>query len=217
MFHEMLKLWFQWVHDWHYVGVVLLMALESTILPIPSEVVMPPAAFWAAQPEGRMTFWGVVLAGTVGSYIGSTINYWVSQWIGLPLLRRYGKYVFVSEHKIDAAHAWAARYGAAGVFWARMLPVFRHLISIPAGILAMPFGKFSLATITGSALWCTILAWWGQRVLGRHPELLNSPADMVRTIKGELLWFVLAIVGLGVLYVFVKWRWLRKHPAPAAE
>ncbi|MCM2277894.1 MAG: DedA family protein [Oligoflexia bacterium] len=203
MLHELVRIWFGWVENWGYWGVFLLMAMESTIIPVPSEIVMPPAAFWAAQ--GKMSFAGVVLAGTVGSYVGSVLNYWFSMAIGLPLLRRYGKYFLVPEKKLEMAQAWVSRYGVPGIFVARLLPVVRHLISIPAGILRMPFWAFSAATIVGAGLWCWVLAWFGQEVIGGHPELLQSPEAMMSVIKAKLLWFVVAVVLFGALYGFVLW------------
>src|SRR3954463_541687 len=101
MIHELVRTWFGWVEQWGYWGVFLLMAMESSIIPVPSEIVMPPAAFWAAQ--GRMDFWGVVAAGTAGSYFGSAISYWVAQWLGLPLINRYGKFFLMGPDKIRMA------------------------------------------------------------------------------------------------------------------
>lgn len=199
--HYLITTWFQWVHDWGYWGVVILMAMESSIIPVPSEVVMPPAAFWAAQ--GRMDFWGVVLAGTVGSYIGSIINYFVSRWVGLPIVKRYGKYVLISPEKLELASNWVKQYGAVGIFTARLLPVVRHLISIPAGVLKMPFWSFTIATTLGAGLWCAVLAWFGREVLGKSPELMQSPAAMVKVMKDKLHWFVAAVVVLAVLYFVV--------------
>src|SRR4029079_15288709 len=97
MLHELLRTWFHWVDQWGYLGVFILMAMESSIIPVPSEVVMPPAAFWAAQ--GRMSMAGVVLAGTLGSYFGSVVSYLVSKWVGQPILRKYGKYFFLPVEK----------------------------------------------------------------------------------------------------------------------
>lgn len=174
------------------------MALESSIVPVPSEVVMPPAAFWAAQ--GQMDFWGVVLAGTLGSYFGSAVSYVVAGKVGRPFIRRYGKYVLLGEEKLDLAQVWVNQYGVAGIFIARLLPVIRHLISIPAGLCRMSFSKFSVVTLVGAGLWCLILSWFGQSVLGDHPELLNSPEDMVHVIKDQMFWFVVAIVIVGALY-----------------
>src|SRR6478609_11922956 len=127
MLHGLFQIWFQWVDQWGYFGVFVLMAMESSIIPVPSEVVMPPAAFWAAQ--GRMDFWGVVLAGTLGSYVGSVASYFGAQLIGQPVLKRYGKYVLLPAEKLELAQTWVRQYGVAGIFVARLLPVVRHLIS----------------------------------------------------------------------------------------
>lgn len=194
MFHELLKVWFSWVETWGYAGVFLLMALESSIVPVPSELVMPPAAFWAA--EGRMSFGGIILAGTLGSYFGSAISYLVSKWVGSPILNRYGKYVFLPPKKVQAGHRWVEHFGTVGVFFARLLPVMRHLVSIPAGLLEMPFLKFSVATTLGAGIWCFVLAWFGGKVLGGHPELLQSPEAMVSLIRAKLQWM---IIGIGVI------------------
>jgi len=201
MLHELIKTWFSWVEMWGYAGVFILMAMESSIIPVPSEVVMPPAAFWAAQ--GKMSFAGVVLAGTLGSYFGSAVSYWVSLWVGAPLIKKYGKYVLLPPAKVELAHQWVERFGAPGIFTARLLPVVRHLISIPAGILKMPFGQFSAVTLVGAGLWCTVLSWFGQEVIGDHPELLQSPEAMVAVIKAKLMLFVGAVVGLAALYSLV--------------
>lgn len=213
MLHELIRIWFGWVENWGYAGVFILMALESTIVPVPSEIVMPPAAFWAAQ--GKMSFWGVVLAGTGGSLFGSVINYYVSRWIGEPFLRRYGKYMMLPEEKLEMARRWVTDYGVAGIFAARLLPVVRHLISIPAGILQMSIIPFCVATTVGAGLWCTVLAWFGQEVIGGNPELLQSPEAMMRVIKAKLLWFVVAVVLFTGLYGFVIW--IKKRGAAAAE
>lgn len=203
MLHEWITIWFHWVENWGYAGIFVLMAMESSIFPVPSEVVMPPAAFWAAQ--GQMSFAGVVLAGTAGSYFGSILTYYAAQKLGLPLIKRYGRYFFFPPEKIEFASAWVRQYGTMGIFFARLLPVVRHLISIPAGICGMPIKSFSFATLIGAALWCTILSWFGAQVLGDHPELLQSPDDMVHVMKDKLIWFVGAIVVLGALYALVMW------------
>ncbi len=198
MLHEWLATWFHWVEQWGYLGIFALMAMESSIFPVPSEIVMPPAAFWAAQ--GRMNFWGVVAAGTLGSYFGSAATYWIAQWLGLPFVRRYGKFAFFSEEKIEFANAWMQSHGAIGVFIARFLPVIRHLISIPAGIFRLPYGPFSIATLTGAGIWCFILAWFGEKVIGDSPELLQSPEQLVHVMKAKLLWFVAGVVVFAALY-----------------
>ncbi len=175
------------------------MAMESSIIPVPSEVVMPPAAYWASQ--GRMSFTGVVLAGTLGSYLGSAISYWVSRWLGIQIMHKYGKYFFLPIEKQIQAEHWVKSWGNAGIFFARLLPVIRHLISIPAGLFRMPFKEFSIVTILGAGLWCWILAWFGEKTLGESPELLNSPEDMIRVLKAKLTWFILGILILLILYL----------------
>src|SRR6478736_9812506 len=159
--HHLLQIWFDWVLHGGYVGIIVLMAMESSIFPVPSEIVIPPAAFLAGQ--GKLSFTGVVLAGTLGSYLGSAITYWASRLIGRPLIVKYGRFVLVSPKKLEQAEQWLARYEAGGVFFARLLPVVRHLISIPAGIVRMNFWTFSVVTIIGSAIWCSVLAYLGDK------------------------------------------------------
>jgi len=199
--HHWLTIWFQWVHDWGYPGIIVLMAMESSIVPIPSEVVIPPAAYWAAQ--GRYSFLGVVVAGTVGSYIGAAATYWAARWLGRPLLLKYGKYVFCPEQKVLRAERWLARYEAGGVFFARLVPVIRHLIGIPAGLVRMPFGVYSLMTIIGAGLWCYVLAWFGGNILGDHPDLVRDPALLVDAMKARSIWVGGFALLLCALYVLV--------------
>lgn len=206
-FHELLKVWFHFVEHWGYLGVFLLMALESSIVPIPSEIVMPPAAYWAAQ--GRMSFWGVVLAGTAGSWFGSIVSYWVSRLLGEPFVRRYGKYFFISEEKVKALEGWVAEYGVAGIFFARLLPVVRHLISIPAGVLKMAVVPFSAATTAGAFLWCAVLSWFGMKVIGDAPQLLDSPAELAHVLKAKMHLVVIAVVLFAGAYAAMVW--LRKR------
>jgi len=214
--HHLLQIWFSWVENWGYLGIFLLMALESSIVPVPSEIVMPPAAYFAAQ--GRLDMVGVILAGTLGSYFGSAVSYWVSKWVGLPIVHRFGKYVFLKPEKIDQATAWVQRFGAGGIFFARLLPVVRHLVSIPAGILSMPFGRFSLATITGAGLWCTILSLYGAQVI--TPELIhaNDPEALVKAVKAKLGLIVIGIVVLALAYgVMLFLRSKATSAAPKAD
>lgn len=179
-----------------YWLVGLLMAVESSIVPLPSELVIPPAAH-LAYTKGTMSVWGVVVAGAIGSWVGASVMYWASRLAGRPLAERYGRLVFVSPEKIAAAERWAEKFGAFGIFFSRVLPVVRHLIGIPAGIVRFPFGLYSLYTLAGSALWCSVLAWLGIKA-GQDEALM----------KGELhaitLWAVGAFLVLGALYyVFV--------------
>jgi membrane protein DedA with SNARE-associated domain len=174
-----------------------LMALESTIVPIPSEVIIPPAAY-LAHTQGQMSLLGIVLAGTAGSWVGASVMYWAARLLGRPLILSFGRYVGISSAKIEMAERWAARYGSAGVFFSRLLPVIRHLIGIPGGILRMDFRWYALATAAGSLLWCSVLAWLGETI-GQHPELL----------AGSLHRFFALVLGAAVLlaalyYFFVQ-------------
>jgi membrane protein DedA with SNARE-associated domain len=214
MLHDLLLVWFGWVRDGGYLGVVVLMAMESSILPVPSEIVIPPAAFWAAQ--GQMTFTGIVLAGTFGSWLGSAISYWASRWIGRAVLLRWGKYVFIKPDSLDRAEVFVQRYGVGGVFFARLLPVIRHLISIPAGITRMPFGIFSLVTSLGAALWCAVLAWFGGRITAAHPDLMQDPEALMRMVKQEGHWIAIAALVLCCLYFLVMRLTTRRESAAAA-
>ena len=149
-----------------------LMALESTIVPIPSEVIIPPAAY-LAHTQGQFSFAGVVLAGTAGSFVGACVMYWASRLLGRPVMLRLGRYVGLGQAKLELAERWCTRYGPPGVFFARLLPVIRHLIGIPTGILRMSFRRYAIATLGGSLIWCGVLAWLGKAV-GQHPELLTG-------------------------------------------
>jgi membrane protein DedA with SNARE-associated domain len=189
----------EWVLTGGYPGIIILMALESSIFPVPSEVVIPPAAFLAAQ--GKLNFWGVILAGTVGSYLGAAITYWISRLVGRPLIMRFGRYFFLPPQKLEAAERWLARYEASGVFFARLLPVVRHLISIPAGLVRMNFTTFSVTTIIGSAIWCCVLAYMGDMAYRRQPDLLSNPDAMVHFIKAQSHWIVILIAVFAVLYM----------------
>ncbi|MBR1996993.1 MAG: DedA family protein [Akkermansia sp.] len=195
----------EWVKAWEYLGVVILMAMESSIIPVPSEVVVPPAAILAAMPGSNMSFWGVVLAGTVGSYIGSVIMYYTALWAGRPFIYKFGKYFFMPKHKVEKAEDFMRRYATGGIFFSRFLPVIRHLISIPAGMAKVNFFKFSLSTITGSAIWCWVLAWFGDKVGRNNPELLNSPEELMAAIKAESHLIVLGVVLLAALYAIMKY------------
>lgn len=201
MLHHLLIVWFNFVKDWGYLGVFFLMALESSIVPIPSEVVMPPAAYWAAQ--GQMNFWFVVLAGTLGSYFGAAVSYFVARAVGTPIVFRYGKFFLMGPEKVMTAEAWVTRYGAGGVFFSRLLPVVRHLISIPAGLLKMNFGRFSAATLLGAGAWCGILSWFGQQVLGDRPDLLANPEAMVAVLREKLHLVVAGVIVLAAAYACV--------------
>src|SRR5690349_16719701 len=154
--HEMLKSLIDWylaaLETGGYPLIALLMAIESSFVPLPSELVIPPAAVLASQ--GKLSLVGIVIAGTLGSWVGATFMYWGSRLIGRPLVLRFGRYFLISPEKVEAAERWAAHYGSVGVFVSRLLPVVRHLVGIPFGIVRMNFARYSLYTLLGSGLWC---------------------------------------------------------------
>lgn len=158
--------------DGGYLLVAFLMLLESTVIPIPSEIIIPAAAYLAYR-DGEMSLSGIVLAGTLGSWVGASLMYWVSRGLGWSLLLRYGRYFGVGQERLITARRFMHRYGPAGVFFARLLPVIRHLIGIPVGVLKLDFRYYSLATLTGSCIWCTVLAWLGLEA-GRNREVLQE-------------------------------------------
>ncbi len=203
LLHDFISIWFHWVEAWGYWGIFVLMAMESSVIPVPSEIVMPPAAFWAAQ--GKMDLGGVILAGTLGSYCGSVISYVLAKTLGDPVLKKFGKYVFLSPVRLQFAEKWMNRLGVFGVFLARLLPVVRHLISIPAGIFKMPFRCFSFATVLGAGLWCAVLSWFGQMLLGEHPELLQSPEAMIQVLHAKMSGFLIGVLMLCLLYSGIMW------------
>jgi len=208
--HHLLEIWFGWVLNGGYLGIVVLMAMESSIFPVPSEIVIPPAAFLAAR--GDLSFAGVILAGTIGSYLGAAITYWVSRIVGRPVIQRFGKYFFVPPEKLERAEIWLQRYEAGGVFFARLLPVIRHLISIPAGIVRMNFWIFSFVTIVGSALWCAVLAYLGDRAYRAQPDLISNPNGLLQLMKTQSHWIVLCVAILAILYLLVL-RLSARRPA----
>ena len=201
--------WFQQLIDWYqhsldkggYWLVALLMAIESSIVPLPSELVIPPAAY-LAHKNGDMSVAGVVIAGTLGCWVGATVMYWASRLAGRPLIMRYGRFVLIPPEKVTAAERWAASYGPFGIFFSRILPVVRHLIGIPAGIVRMDFRLYSLYTLAGSGLWCTVLAWLGITAG-------NDKALMAGELHRVTLWALGAFVALGAMYYFFVHRHMK--------
>jgi len=197
--HHLLETWFSWVLSGGYIGIIVLMAMGSTPIPVPAEAVVPPAAFLAAQ--GKLSFTGVLLAATLGAYLGAAAMYWISRWIGRPLVLRYGRFVLLTPAKVEEAERWLMRYESGGVFFARLLPVVRHLISIPAGIVRMNFTGFSLVTVTGSAISCAILAYLGRYAYQVEPQLLNDPEALVHFIKAKSVFILVVISVFAGLYM----------------
>ena len=154
-----------------YPGIGVLMVMESMILPVPSEAVMPFAGFLIF--DGTLTWTGVIIVSTLGSIVGSLISYWIGAKGGRPLVERWGKYVLVSHHDLDITDRFFARRGSWAVFISRFIPVIRHIISIPAGVAKMPLKKFLAATIVGATMWNVFLTWVGFK-LGENWETIGK-------------------------------------------
>ncbi len=203
----MLKMFIDWylgaLDAGGYWLVGLLMAVESSIVPLPSELIVPPAAHLAVT-TGRMTLTGIVVAGTLGSWIGASVMYWLARLLGRPLVLRFGRYLLMTPDKIEAAERWSASFGPYGVFAARLLPVIRHLIGLPAGVVRMHYGWYSLVTLLGAAVWTAVLCAVG--VAAGHDEALLA-GDMHRVT----LWLVGVLAALGALYWLLVHRYMRRN------
>jgi membrane protein DedA with SNARE-associated domain len=188
-----------------YWGVFLLMAIESSVVPLPSEIVMPPAGDLARRlPD--WTLWGVIVTGTLGSLAGALVNYAFSRTVGrfllLSLIARYGRYVRVSEAAYLAAERFFFRHAAFATFVGRLLPGVRHLISLPAGLARMPLAAFCVLTTLGAGVWVTFLAWLGY-VFGADPARLSE------AMKEYSHWLVGASVA--ALAAYAVWAYLRRR------
>lgn len=197
------KAWAEWLMTtMGYPGIALLMMLDAANIPIPSEIIMPFSGILAA--EGKLTFVGVGLAGTIGCVLGSISNYWLGAWLGREGLIKYGKWILLRKKEVDAGDRWFSKYGVWVTLWGRFIPLVRTFISLPAGIYRMNFGLFCLFALLGAAPWCFGWAWIGFR-LGENWH------------KVEENWGVVDKVVLGILAFFLIrfiWKRLRdKEPA----
>jgi membrane protein DedA with SNARE-associated domain len=157
-----------------YTGIVLLMAIESACIPLPSEIIMPFSGYLVYA--GRFNLWLVGIAGAFGCVAGSLVAYWVGMYGGRPLIEKYGRYVLISHHDLDLADRWFARFGEIIVFGSRLLPVIRTFIAFPAGVARMNLKRFITYTFLGSLPWCLGLAYVGQKLgeqWDKNPTLKN--------------------------------------------
>lgn len=173
-----------------YAGIAFLMALESTMVPLPSELVMPFAGFLAA--EARLNIWLVIFFSGMGSLAGSLISYYIGNLGGTALVRKLGKYVLLDEEDLESSQRWFSRYGERTIFICRFVPVVRHLISIPAGIAGMDIKRFCLYTVVGATMWNAILACMGY-LLRENWEVLHHYMRPVSIVVFMLLSIALAI------------------------
>jgi len=191
----------QWLLDtigaMGYPGIILLMAMESSIIPVPSELVMPPAGYLAYQ--GKMNMGVAILCGTLGSLVGAYANYFASHYLGRPLIIKYGKYVLIPPDKFERVESFFLRHGEISTFIGRLLPVVRHLISIPAGLSGMNHLRFTIYTLLGAGIWCSILTGIGY-VIGENQQLIMQYAHQA------LVWVVLFCIALVGVYVWWQRR-----------
>lgn len=188
-----------------YGGVVLLMAIESACIPLPSEIIMPFAGYLVFR--GEMHLWLAACAGAVGCVIGSLLAYWIGAVGGRPLVEKYGRYIMVSQHDLDVADRWFQRRGDIIILIGRLLPLVRTFIAFPAGVARMSIAKFILYTFIGSFIWCWVLAWTGLR-LGEHWDTLGPWFHRFDTV-------IVVLVVLG--FIWYLWRHLRNLRRPRVD
>ena len=184
----------QLAYQFGYIGIFAGMAIESSLIPLPSEIVMIPAGILVFQ--GKMNFLMATLCGTLGSYFGSALNYIGAYYLGRPFIEKYGKYFLLPKHKLQNVENFFNKYGGISIFIARLLPVIRHFISIPAGFAKMNFYRFSLYTLLGSFLWMIVLTYIGYKI-GQNIELLHKVMPIVK-------YGTIALCVVIIAYIFYK-------------
>ncbi len=205
--------WAENLYNWfkehmNYWTIILLMAIESSIVPLPSEVVVPPAAYFSLQANSNLDFWLVIVTATVGAYLGSAINYGLSMLIGRPIFYKFadsrvGHALMLNREKLEHAEQYFQRKGSISIFFGRLLPAVRHLISIPAGLSKMNFGTFSLFTALGAGIWNVVLAGLGYllyRIVPDDSQLFAQLEHYSHYLK--IAGF--ALLGAAVAYIAYK-------------
>jgi membrane protein DedA with SNARE-associated domain len=200
--HELINWLVTTIGAMGYTGIFLLMAMESSVFPIPSEIVMPPAGYLAQQ--GKMNMALVILSGTLGSLVGAYANYFVARWLGRPLVIKYGKYVWITEEHFDRVEKFFLAHGEISTFVGRLLPVVRHLISLPAGLANMNHLKFTLYTLLGAAIWVSVLSWIGY-FIGENQELIMRYSHHAVV---DVIIFSIVLVGI---YIAIQRRKARSQ------
>lgn len=205
-----------WLHDvvnwivsvvgaWGYPGIVIMMFLESSCFPFPSEIVMIPAGYLAHK--GEMNFWIAILMGVIGSWLGALFNYYLALWLGRPLLLKWGKYFFISEKNFEKGETFFQRHGEISTFTGRLIPVVRQYVSLPAGIARMNMAHFLFWTGLGAGIWMVVLTAIGWFV-GKSEDLWK-PYLQKATI-GALIFCGISIV----VYIWVHKRRQARTGAP---
>ncbi|OQX04019.1 MAG: DedA family protein [Thiothrix lacustris] len=182
MLHDFINWILVTVETWGYWGIFFAMTLESTVFPVPSELVVIPAGMLAYQ--GKLNLSLVILASTAGSLLGATLNYVFAMWVGRPFLEKYGKYFFVRPALLHKTDIFFTKHGAISTFTGRLLPGIRHLISLPAGLVRMNFASFAFYTTVGAGLWSIVLALFGYFIGGSQSVIEENKTLIVLATLG---------------------------------
>ncbi len=189
------------VSKFGYVGIVLLMALESSFVPFPSEVVIPPAGYLASI--GKMNIFFVVLAGILGSILGSLLNYWLACRFGRDFLLKYAKYFFLNKEKFTKFEIFFNTHGEITTFVGRLIPVIRQYISFPAGLVRMDLRKFVFYTFLGASIWCIVLAYVGYFV--------GNNIDMIKENIDHIMYFIFPVLILLIIVYIIIYKYRKKR------
>jgi membrane protein DedA with SNARE-associated domain len=190
MLHDFINWILATVEAWGYWGIFFAMTLESTVFPVPSELVVIPAGMLAYQ--GKLNLLLVIFASTAGSLLGATLNYVFAMQVGRPFLEKYGKYFFVRPALLQKTDVFFTKHGAISTFTGRLIPGIRHLISLPAGLVRMNFASFAFYTTVGAGLWSIVLALFGYFIGGSQSVIEDNKTLIV---IGTLSFVALVLVG----------------------
>lgn len=193
MLHDLINWLVAAIGSMGYTGILLLMAMESSVIPIPSEIALPPAGYLVQQ--GKMNMALVILSGTSASLVGAYANYFAARYLGRRLLLRYGRYVWITEEHFARVEQFFRDHGEISTFVGRLLPVARHLVSLPAGLASMNHWKFSLYTLAGGALWVSVLTLLGY-FIGANEALIERYS---RDAVVDILVFSVLLIAVDVM------------------
>jgi len=192
--------WYE--QNMNYLSITVLMTIESSFIPFPSEIVIPPAAYIASKPDSKLNIFLVIFFGTIGALLGAFINYGLALWLGRPIMYKFadskiGKIFLLSSQKIQKAEEYFNNHGKISTFVGRLIPGIRQLISIPAGLAKMNLVSFTLYTLLGAGIWNSILALLGY--------LAHGQADLINKYSHEIGYFVMLIIGIIGLFYLAKY------------
>jgi len=197
MLHDIAMIIVEWVEQFGYIGIFIMMFLESTFFPFPSEVAMIPAGYLAAK--GDMNLIMAIVVGTLGSLMGALFNYYLAKKYGRKGVLRFGKYFFFTEEKLEKMEAFFVNHGSFSTFVARLIPGVRQLVSLPAGLSRMPLDKFSLHTTLGAGIWVTVLVLLGY--------FLGENEALIKEYLHQIVLITLSIIAIAtVIYVYMHKR-----------